>query len=196
MRPYLAALFDTGARDSLLSSACPSWFPLQAPRFLATLTFLTTVPVGFALAFAFGWLARLFRETAASDPEFSFRRARYSSVVAMVMFLLIALTAPTFGWAYAFYPKGAKAPIDDVLEFARQHHDGRYLVEVINPKLGPAWTEASFDARAINSYLGSQGNETISGVFHEASPNALFTLPVVNAFSYYPDSFGCQFSVG
>lgn len=27
-------------------------------------------------------------------------------------------------------------------------------------------------------------------MFHEASPNALFTLPVVNAFSNYPDSFG------
>src|SRR5439155_15571479 len=78
----------------------------------------------------------------------------------------------------------------DVLDFARRYSDGPYLVEVINPKVGPAWAGASFDARAINSYLGSQGNETISGVFHEASPNALFTLPIVNAFSNYPDSFG------
>jgi hypothetical protein len=146
--------------------------------------------VGFAVAFAFGWLARLFGEIKRSDSEFSFSRARYSSGVAMVLFLLLALTAPSLGWAYAFYPRGAKAPIDGVLEFARQHRDGRYLVEVINPKLGAAWTEASFDARAINSYLGSEGNETISGVFHEASPNALFTLPLVNAFSNYPDSFG------
>src|SRR5207302_4597599 len=43
-----------------------------------------------------------------------------------------------------------RTTIDDVLAFAREHRDGRYLVEVINPKLGPAWTEASFDAGAIN----------------------------------------------
>jgi len=190
MRPYLATCLILALAIVFSAILAPSWFPLQAPRFLATLTFLTAVPVGFAIAFAFGWLARLFMETAASDPEFSFRRARYSSVVAMALFLLIALTAPSLGWAYAFYPKGEKTQIDDVLEFARQHRDGRYLVEVINPKLGAAWTEASFDARAINSYLGSQGNETISGVFHEASPNTLFTLPLVNSFSNYPDSFG------
>ena len=190
MRPYLATCLLLALAVVFSAAFAPSWFPLQAPRFLATLTFLLSVPVGFAVAFAFGWLARLFRETKGSDSEFSFRRARYSSVVAMALFLLLALTAPSLGWAYAFYPKGAKTPIDGVLEFARQHRDGRYLVEVINPKLGAAWTEASFDARAINSYLGSQGNETISGVFHEASPNALFTLPLVNAFSNYPDSFG------
>ncbi len=190
MRPYLATCLLLALAVVFSATFAPSWFPLQAPRFLATLTFLLTVPVGFALAAAFVWLARLFGETKGSDVEFSFRRARYSTVVAMVLFLLLALTAPSLGWAYAFYPKGAKTPIDGVLEFARQHHDGRYLVEVINPKLGAAWTEASFDARAINSYLGSQGNETISGEFHEASPNALFTLPLVNAFSNYPDSFG------
>jgi hypothetical protein len=190
MRPYLASCLILAFAIVFSATLAPSWFPLQAPRFLATLTFLLTVPVGFALAAAFVWLARLFGETAATDLEFSFRRARYSSVIAMVLFLLLALTAPSLSWAYAFYPKGAKTPIDGVLEFARQHRDGRYLVEVINPKLGAAWTEASFDARAINSYLGSQGNETISGVFHEASPNALFTLPLVNAFSNYPDSFG------
>ena len=72
------------------------------------------------------------------------------------------------------------------LDFARQHNDGRYLVEVVNPN----FTNVSFDARAINSYLGAQGNETLSAVFHEASPNALLTLPLVNSFSQYPDSFG------
>jgi len=190
IRPYLATCLLLALAVVFSTTLAPSWFPLQAPRFLATLTFLLTVPAGFAVAFAFGWLARLLGEAAASDTEFSFKRARYSSVVALTLFLLLALTAPSLGWAHAFYPKGLKTPIEGVLEFARQHRDGRYLVEMINPKLGAAWTEASFDARAINSYLGSQGNETISGIFHEASPNALFTLPVVNAFSNYPDSFG------
>jgi len=190
MRPYLATCVLLALGIVFSATLAPSWFPLQAPRFLATLTLLLTVPVGFAVAFAFGWLGWLFGETGKSDVEFSFKRAQYSSVVAMVLFLLVAFTAPTLAWSYSFYPAGAKTSIDDVLEFARQHRDGRYLVEVINPKIGPAWTEASFDARAINSYLGSQGNESISGVFHEASPNALSTLPVVNAFSNYPDSFG------
>jgi hypothetical protein len=76
------------------------------------------------------------------------------------------------------------------LDFAKQHTDGRYIVEVINPQLTPAYSDASFDARAVNAYLGSQGNETLSIVFHEASPNSLFMLPAINSLSNYPDSFG------
>ena len=51
-------------------------------------------------------------------------------------------------------------------------------------------TRAYLDGHLVRSSasIGAQGNETISGVFHEASPNSLFTLPVVNAFSNYPDS--------
>jgi hypothetical protein len=190
MGVYLGACLVLALAIVFSATIAPSWFPLQAPRFMATLTFLLTVPVGFAITTAFRYLARLFGEVSGDNLEFGFRRARYTSAVALVLFLALVLTAPSLSWAYAFYQAGKRGPIDELLDFARQHRDGRYLVEVINPKLGPAWTEASFDARAINSYLGSQGNETISGVFHEASPNALFTLPVVNTFSNYPDSFG------
>ena len=190
MWPYLGACVILAAAVIFAALFAPSWFPLQTPRFLATLTFLLTVPVGFALAAAFRWLAKLLGEISSKNPTITLKRTRYTVGVMAVIFLIIVISAPDLSWAYAFYAKGQKTSIDDVLDFARQHRDGRYLVEVINPKVGAAWTEASFDARAINSYLGSQGNETISGVFHEASPNALFTLPVVNAFSNYPDSFG------
>lgn len=91
MRPYLASCLFLALAIVFSAKFAPSWFPLQAPRFLATLTFLLTVPVGFAVATAFGWLRRLFGETAASDHEFSFRRARYSSVVAVALFLRFKL---------------------------------------------------------------------------------------------------------
>lgn len=190
MKPYLVACFVLAIAILFSATIAPTWFPLQAPRFLAQLTFLITVPAGFALSAVFRWFAKILGETSRANEEITIRHMPYTSGVFAILFLVSALTAPSLSWAYAFYPKGQRAPIDDVLDFARQHQDGRYLVEVINPKVGPAWTEASFDARAINSYLGSQVNETISGIFHEASPNALFTLPVVNAFSNYPDSFG------
>jgi len=188
--PYLGSCLVLSIAVILGIIITPRWFPLQSPRFLATLVFLLAVPVGFALAEAFRRIATLLGEISQRNPTITLKRVPYTSAVAGLVLLILVLTMPALSWAYAFYPKGEKRQIDDVLEFARQHRDGRYLVEVINPKIGPAWTEASFDARAINSYLGSQGNETISGVFHEASPNALFTLPVVNAFSNYPDSFG------
>ncbi|HEV7798297.1 MAG TPA: hypothetical protein VGO73_09085 [Pyrinomonadaceae bacterium] len=94
------------------------------------------------------------------------------------------------GNARSFFKEGDKSEIDELLSFASGHRDGRYLVEVINPTLTPAYADSSFDARALNSYLGAQGNETLVAVFHEASPNALFMLPAVNALSSYPDSFG------
>lgn len=188
--PYLGACVILAMAVIFAAIFAPSWFPLQTPRFLATLTFLLTVPVGFALAAAFRRCATLLGEISLKNPTITLKRVPYTFGSTAVIFLIIVMSAPDLSWAYAFYPKGQRTNIDDVLDFARAHRDGRYLVEVINPKIGPAWTEASFDARAINSYLGSQGNETISGVFHEASPNALFTLPVVNTFSNYPDSFG------
>lgn len=190
MARYLTACAILALAVIFAAVFAPSWFPLQTPRFLATLTFLLTVPVGFALTNGFLWLAKLLGEISLKNQSVSLKRTTFTLGTTAVIFLIIVLSAPDLNWAYAFYPKNQKTSIDDVLDFARQHRDGRYLVEVINPKVGSAWTEASFDARAINSYLGSQGNETISGVFHEASPNALFTLPVVNAFSNYPDSFG------
>jgi len=191
-QPYLVTCLLLGAAVLLGATLAPSWFPLQSPRFLATLNFLLAVPVGYALAAGLRGFARVLGETSAKDRTFTFARARYTAVTASVLFLLLLLTASGSHGdrTGVFYPAGQKTNIDDVLDFARQHRDGRYLVEVINPQVNAAYTEASFDARALNSYLGAQGNETLAAVFHEASPNSLFMLPAVDALSIYPDSFG------
>jgi hypothetical protein len=188
--PYLAACVVLGAIVLFAATIAPPWFPLQSPRFLATLNFLLTVPVGYALTAAFRAFAKLLGEVRSTDQPLTLRRVRYTAGTALVILSILALSSPGTRWAYAFYPRGGKGDIDGVLAFARDHRDGRYLVEVINPTINPAYTEASFDARAVNSYLGAQGNETLNTVFHEASPSVLFTLPFINAFSNYPDSFG------
>jgi hypothetical protein len=79
-----------------------------------------------------------------------------------------------------------------ILQFAQVHRDGRYLVEVPNLFVG----SAGYDGRALNSYLGAQGNQTISVVFREASPSSLFTNPLVNVFSYNPENFGISSVLG
>ncbi len=190
MMPYLSACLILAVIVLAGVSFAPHWFPLQSPRFLATLNFLLAVPVAYALAAAFRGLARLLGEISARKQALSLRRTPYTAGVAVAAVLLFVFTSPGTQWTYAFYPAGEREGIDGVLGFARDHADGRYLVEVINPQINPAYTEASFDTRAINSYLGAQGNETLSTVFHEASPSALFTLPAINSLSSYQDAFG------
>jgi hypothetical protein len=87
----------------------------------------------------------------------------------------------------------SKSMLDNILAFARERHDGRYAVEI------PAQYRidaASFDSRALNSYLGAQGNQTLTVVFREASPNSLFMFPAVGAVSYNPDNFGFSSVLG
>ncbi len=81
----------------------------------------------------------------------------------------------------------AAAGIEGVLDFARGRRDGRYLVEIPAQYSVEA---ASFDSRALNSYLGAQGNQTLNVVYREASPNSIFTYPQVGALSNNPDNFG------
>src|SRR6185503_15137692 len=66
--------------------------------------------------------------------------------------------------------------------------DGRYLVEVL-PSVAPGKLVRS-DSLALNAYLGAQGNETISVVYREASPNSSFFNAELNAFSVYRENFG------
>lgn len=190
--PYTAACGVLAAAAAFATVLAPGWFPLQAPRFLTTLNLLLAVPVGLTLAAGFRVLASLLGETGGRAGTLSLGRARYATALALVLLLVFVLAAPTPRWgnARAFYKENEGSELDAILHFADEHRDGRYLVEVINPTLTPAYADASFDARALNTYLGAQGNETLSTVFHEASPNALFTLPAVNALSSYPDSFG------
>lgn len=85
------------------------------------------------------------------------------------------------------------AGVEGVLDFARGRRDGRYLVEI------PAQYDAeaaSFDARALNSYLGAQGNQTLTVVYREASLNSIFMYPQVGALSKNPDNFGFSSVLG
>lgn len=87
----------------------------------------------------------------------------------------------------------AAAGLEGILNFARGHRDGRYLVEI------PAQYSieaASFDSRALNSYLGAQGNQTLTVVYREASLNSIFMFPQVGALSYNPDNFGFSSVLG
>lgn len=170
----------------------PDWFPLQSPRFLAMLNFLLVVPVGLAVSKGFRRLAKLLGEIKSENETLSLRRVKYTFGVLAFLFVVLMVSSPgtRTGAGYAFIAKGEKPEIEQILDFAKKHRDGRYLVEVIHPQKTPAYTDAAFDARAINAYLGSNGNETLSAVFHEASPQSLFTLPVINSLSDYPDSFG------
>src|SRR5262245_61943489 len=107
-----------------------------------------------------------------------------SIVIGLAVVICATLKLPSYD--LAFYETVDGERIDDVLHFARQHRDGRYLVEI-------PWAsaqDAAEDGRALDSYLGAQGNEALSVVFREASPNSIFFNAVVNTFSAYPDSFG------
>lgn len=170
----------------------PDWFPLQSPRFLAMLNFLLVVPVGLAINKGFRWFAKLLGEIKTENETFSLRCVKYTFGVFVFLLIILAVSSPgtRVGAGYAFIARDEKPEIEQILAFAQEHQDGRYLVEVIHPQKTSAYTDAAFDARAINAYLGSNGNETLSAVFHEASPHSLFVLPVINSFSDYPDSFG------
>jgi len=87
----------------------------------------------------------------------------------------------------------ATQTLANVLEFARSHNDGRFLVEIPAQYRADA---AAFDARAMNSYLGAQGNQTLTVVFREASPNSIFMFPQVGALSFNPDNFGFSSVLG
>jgi hypothetical protein len=189
---YISACMVLAIAATFATVLSPRWFPLQAPRFLITLNFLLTVPVGLLVVAGFRWLAWLLGEVDRKGQILSIGRVRYTTATALVLLAIFVLTSPAPRWgnARSFFKEGEKSEIDELLSFASGHRDGRYLVEVINPTLTPAYADSSFDARALNSYLGAQGNETLVAVFHEASPNALFMLPAVNALSSYPDSFG------
>lgn len=197
MLPYLLACGALAVMILFATSIAPIWFPLQSVRFLSTLNFLLAVPVGWALLASFesltGWLNRVggrgdtgtSRGRASRETVPFFRDAvRSAAAVALLISAFVIIRPPSY--TLSFLPIEGRARIDEVLAFGRGHPDGRYLVEVAHFDYGAA----ALDGRAINSYLGAQGNETLSVVFREASPHALFFNPLVTAFSAFPDNFG------
>lgn len=180
-RAYVIALLALAAGIVLASTVAPPWFPLQAFRFLSTLNFLLAVPVGVALASALD-----FFKVEIKRPRGTAALARHVSVVflALIAFGLFQATQPTGG--LAFYSREENERLEAVLRFAREHRDGRYMVEALEGPANPLHT----DTAALNSYLGAQGNETLSVVYREASPNSIFFNPLVNSVSTGKDSFG------
>jgi hypothetical protein len=180
-RAYLITLFGLAAGVLFASTVAPPWFPLQAFRFFSTLNFLLAVPVGVSLAALLDFL-----KVEIKRPRTLWAVARHVSlvVIAVAAFGVFQSSRPTGGMA--FYAPQENERVEAVLRFAREHRDGRYLVEVLDVNRNPLQA----DRPALNAYLGAQGNETLSVVYREASPNSIFFNALVNSLSEGKDSFG------
>ncbi len=193
--PYTVGCLGLAAAISFTTLAAPRWFPLQPQRFIGALNLLLCVPVGYACARVYRFFYGALREpdgedgAPGDDPPAARGSDKYFSYANAVLVILITVDALLFVHppyvGVGFYPRGGGKDVQGVLSFASTRKDGLYLVEADLPE-GPG----KFDARAINAYLGAQGNRTLSAIFHEASPNSLYFLPLINAFSGKADSFG------
>ncbi len=85
--------------------------------------------------------------------------------------------------------------IRGVLEFAREHRDGRYLVGAADFN-GEVTSDYAIDGRTLAALLGAQGNETLSTAFREASAHSLFTDPLIGAISDFTNNFGVSSTLG
>ncbi len=94
MPVYLATCFFLAVSIIFSATVAPSWFPLQAPRFLATLIFLLSVPVGFALASAFIWFAKLLGEISPKNQSLSLKRTTFSLGTAALIFIILVMSSP------------------------------------------------------------------------------------------------------
>lgn len=198
-RPFLAACALLAAAVFLAGDLAPRWFPSHPPRLASTLNFLLAPLVGHAFASALRLAARLFGRRPRRDakngsgelepPARAGLPRVYVAVVTVtsivVSALLFALVMPPPS-GFAYYDQAGWARISPVLEFARRHHNGRYLVEN-QPLSDPA---AALDGRALSAYLGMQGNESLGLFFREGAPNVLFLNPLADAFSTQTDSYG------
>jgi hypothetical protein len=189
--PYLLACLILLTAALFAGSLAPVWFPLQVFRFFSTINFLLCVPVGISLAY----LAELYMKKRASWTSKSVSKpspVKQFFPLALAVVAIVALTVATSSKkltrASAFYTPETFPRISSVLEFAQNRKDGRYLVEVL-PSVAPGKLVRS-DSLALNAYLGAQGNETVSIVYREASPNSSFCNAELNAFSAYRENFG------
>jgi len=88
----------------------------------------------------------------------------YIALAVTVLLLFIFIDPSQSRWA--FYDAKEWARIAPVMHFGEEHRDGRYLVE----NLPFSDVDAAHDGRAINAYLGAQGNEVLSLFFREGAP--------------------------
>lgn len=192
----------------------PRWFPLNTARMFATLNFLLAVPVGLTFAFIFEKLAQLLgidhlvsqisnkfaartnqsnvknnlAATLRQSPNVSLKSFQIVGIILAVIFgiIIIFKGIKPASFQLAFYPTENREAIDPLLNYAREHRDGRYLVEI------PPFTDiaAGHEGRAINNFLPLQGNEVLTLFFREASPNIVFFSPIVDRFSIQADPSG------
>jgi hypothetical protein len=178
------------------SHFAPGWFPFQPLRFLSTLNMLLAIPAGYVVtgiirAFshlclrAVAWIRSSRRLPALSaHASIIFKSAITAGALLLLSASIVLLVElPYYTGSFSV---GANERIDRVLSFASSHQDGRYLVEH-SMYIYPG---SASDVRAIMSYLGAQGNESVSVVFREASPNSIFFNTLVGALSTFTDSFG------
>jgi hypothetical protein len=200
MWPYLTTCVLLACAVFFSGLFAPHWLPVHPARFAATLNFLLALPVGWAFAFVLRKAAAQLGMTHASQQPTRKQGAERRKPVGtphplnkigtaaalLVLALLFLATITPASYKLAFYPTQDREKIDPILAFAREHRDGRYLVEI--PPFGDV--TAAHEGRAINNYLGGQGNEVLSLFFREVSPSVIFTSPLVNTFSVQADPFG------
>src|SRR6185369_11390068 len=148
----------------------PAWFPLQVFRFFSMVNFLFCVPVGISLAYVVqlyqNWIERL--RSASSLPEKSGLKKQIAFVAisaVWVVGLAFGMSSKKLTKAFAFYTPETLPRITGPLNFAKDHKDGRYLVEVL-PSFANSGLVRS-DSLALNAYLGAQGNQVVSIVYRE-----------------------------
>ena len=196
MGPYLATCVALLIGLVFSGTLAPRWFPLQVFRFFSTVNFLLSVTVGICISYVARWYLEKRNEgrsqTLANNTDLE-RTTKHpiavlSATVIALALVAVVMSTKTLTTAFAFYTPDNFGRIGGVLHFGETHRDGRYLVEVLPSKTDGALVRA--DSLALNAYLGAQGNETISIVYREASPNASFFNAELNAFSAYKENFG------
>jgi hypothetical protein len=190
LAPYLATCLILLIALVFAGSFAPTWFPLQVFRFFSTLNALLCLPIGISIAYAIDlYLGKGARDRLVEQKIKPLRAALLVVVtIAALTVLALVMSSKKLTQAFAFYTPETFQNISDVLEFGKTHKNGRYLVEVLPPRTPRGPVRA--DSLALNAYLGSQGNETISIVYREASPNASFFNAELNSFSTYRENFG------
>jgi hypothetical protein len=192
LRPYLIACLILIVALIFSGRFAPAWFPLQVFRFFSIMNFLLCVPVGVSLAYVTQlYVERKARRSSAATAgkTYSAKQIGYAAYCMIVVVALgLTMSSKKLTKAFAFYTAENYPRISQVLDFAKQRKDGSYLVEVlptfVNEGVG------RFDSLALNAYLGAQGNQTVSIVYREASPNSGFFNAELNAFSRYRENFG------
>lgn len=178
---YVIACGCLGFFIFFVSPFVPGWFPFQTNRFLANFNFLLCLPVAFLLSFTFEKISRVLL---AKISFINLQKLKFIGLLLIVGFSFFLIESPKY--ELSFYTDKEFERIKPILNYAENNTKGRYLVE----NLDPAYPSAQLDGRAVNSYLGIQGNKTANIVFRESSPSSLFFNPLVSVFSAYPENYG------